>query len=129
MPETRRFAERCWSPTLGGFGELAYRYYLDAVNLDQATYWCAGKGGRPRRTTRSSDGSQINARHPRPPKFPAHDSTAQALLDAKRPGTRARPGDPAGPPVASAPISAVYSIGLTLASMKAISSESSPSLA
>jgi hypothetical protein len=29
-------------PGSDGFGELAYRYYLESVDIDQATYRCAG---------------------------------------------------------------------------------------
>jgi hypothetical protein len=29
-------------PGADGFGELAYRYYLESVDVDQATYRCAG---------------------------------------------------------------------------------------
>jgi hypothetical protein len=30
-------------PAVGGFGERAYRYYLESVDIDQATYRCAGQ--------------------------------------------------------------------------------------
>jgi hypothetical protein len=30
------------APGASGFGELAYRYYLESVDFDQATYRCAG---------------------------------------------------------------------------------------
>lgn len=30
-------------PSDGGFGELAYRYYLESVSFDEATYRCAGQ--------------------------------------------------------------------------------------
>jgi hypothetical protein len=29
-------------PDADGFGELAYRYYLESVDVDRATYRCAG---------------------------------------------------------------------------------------
>jgi hypothetical protein len=30
-------------PGAGGFGECAYRYYLESVDFDRATYRCAGQ--------------------------------------------------------------------------------------
>jgi hypothetical protein len=30
-------------PAAGGFGESAYRYYLESVDCDHATYRCAGQ--------------------------------------------------------------------------------------
>jgi hypothetical protein len=30
-------------PAAGGFGESAYRYYLESVDFDHATYRCAGQ--------------------------------------------------------------------------------------
>jgi hypothetical protein len=34
-------------PDAGGFGAYGYRYYLESVDFDQATYRCAGQVGWP----------------------------------------------------------------------------------
>ena len=61
-------------PAAGGFGELAYRYYLESADFDEATYRCAGQVEWPTEASRQIVGRLSDQR--------------QASVDAPAPGAR-----------------------------------------
>ena len=51
-------------PATGGFGELAYRCYLESVEFDEATYRCAGQVEWPTEASRQIVGRLADQRQP-----------------------------------------------------------------